>query len=224
VTARRLTKKRWYRAVEDNQYTKDFNLMNLKLIDSFSQYKEIQGANILNTSTTYDPTVGGDGVALLSTSHPYDNGTWANTFTTQLDLNESSLLQSYINIGSTFVDEAGLRVNAKATKVIVPPALEPVIQRLMRAELRPGTANNDPNVIPTMEAGTNKYMVYHYLTSNYAWFVLTDKPGLHYFDRIAWDSDSWVDNTTDNIMFKGRERYTFNYRDPRAIWGSTPTS
>lgn len=212
------------RSVEDNQYTKDFNLMNLKLIDSFAQFKEIQAANVLNNSTTYDATVGGDGVALLSTSHPYDNGTWANTFSTQLDLNESSLLQAYINIGSTFVDEAGLRINAKATKVVVPPALEPVVQRLMYSELRPGTSNNDPNVIPTMSSGTDKFMVYHYLTSNYAWFCLTDKPGLHYFDRVAYDSDMWIDNVTDNIMVKGRERYTFAPRDPRSIWGSTPTS
>lgn len=212
------------RSVEDNQYTKDFNLMNLKLMDSFKEFKEIQAANVLNNSTTYDATVGGDGVALLSTSHPYDNGTWANTFSTQLDLNESSLLQAYINIGSTFVDEAGLRIDAKATKVVVPPALEPVVQRLMNAELRPGTANNDPNVIPTMSSGTDKFMVYHYLTSNYAWFVLTNKPGLHYFDRIGFDTDLWVDNVTDNIMCKGRERYTFNYRDPRALYGSTPTS
>lgn len=212
------------RAVEDNQYTKDFNLMNLKLIDSFAQYKEIQAANVINNSTTYDATVGGDGKALLATDHPYDNGTWANTFTTQLDLNESSLLQAYINIGSTWVDEAGLRIDAKADKVLVPPALEPVALRLMRAELRPGTANNDPNVIPMMSSGTNKFMVYHYLTSNYAWFIRTDKPGLHYFDRIGFDTDQWVDNVTDNIMTKARERYVFQYRDPRALYGSTPTS
>ena len=212
------------RAVEDNQYTKDFNLMNLKLVDSFAQFKEIQGANVLNNAQTYDPTVGGDGVALCATAHPYDNGTWANTFSVQLDLNESSLLQSYINIGSTFVDEAGLRINATARKLLVPPALEPVALRLMRAELRPGTANNDPNVIPMLSSGTDRMMVYHYLTSNYAWFVRTDKEGLHYFDRIAYDSDMWVDNVTDNIMTKGRERYTFNYRDPRALWGSFPTA
>lgn len=212
------------RAIEDNQYTKDFNMMNLKLIDSFSQFKEIQGANILNNGQTYDPTVGGDGVALFSTAHPYDLGTWANTFSTQLDLNESSLLQAYVNIGSTFVDEAGLRVNAKATKLIVPPALEPVALRLMRSEMRPGTSNNDPNVIPMMEAGTSQMMVYHYLTSNYSWFVKTDKDGLHYFDRIAYDSDMWIDNTTDNILTKGRERYTFGPRDPRAMWGAFPTS
>lgn len=212
------------RAVEDNQYTQDFNMMNLRLVDSFSQFKEIQGANILNNGQTYDPTVGGDGVSLFSTAHPYDLGTWANTFAVQLDLNEASLLQSYINIGSTFVDEAGLRIDATAEKLVVPPALEPVALRLMRAELRPGTANNDPNVIPMLSSGTSKMMVYHYLTSNYAWFVKTNKPGLHYFDRIAYDSDMWVDNVTDNIMCKGRERYTFSYRDPRAMWGSFPTA
>lgn len=212
------------RAVEDNQYTSDFNLMNLRLVDSFSQFKEVQGANIINNSTTYDATVGGDGKALLATDHPYDLGTWANTFTIQLDLNESSLLQAFTNIGSTFVDEAGMRIDAKAEKVLVPPALEAAALRLMRAELRPGTANNDPNVIPMMSAGTNKFMVYHYLTSNYSWFVKTNKPGLHYFDRIAYDNSMWVDDVTDNIMVKGRERYTFNYRDPRALWGSTPTS
>lgn len=212
------------RSVEDNQYTKDFNLMNLKLVDSFSQYKEIQGANILNNAQTYDPTVGGDGVSLCNTAHPYDLGTWANTFSVQLDLNENSLLQAYINIGSTFVDEAGMRIDAKAKKVLVPPALEPVALRLMRAELRPGTGNNDPNVIGMLSSGTTDMMVYHYLTSNFAWFVRTDKDGLHYFDRIAYDSDMWVDNVTDNIMTKGRERYTFNYRDPRALWGSFPTA
>src|SRR5262249_50840051 len=131
------------RAVEDNQYTRDFNLMNLKLIDSFSQFKEIQAANVVNNATTYDATVGGDGVSLLSASHPFDFGTWANTFANQLDLNEASLLQAYINIGATFVDEAGLRIDAKAAKLLVPPALEPVAIRLMRSELRPGTGDND---------------------------------------------------------------------------------
>jgi len=212
------------RAVEDNQYTKDFNLMNLKLLDSFSQYKEIQGANILNNAQTFDPAVGGDGVALCSTAHPYDFGTWANTFAVQLDLNESSLLQAQLNIEGTFVDEAGLRINALGKKLIVPTALKPVAERLLKAELRPGTGNNDPNAVRTMPGGLSEYMTYHYLTSNFSWFIKTDKEGLHYFDRIAYDSDMWVDNVTDNIMVKGRERYTFAHRDPRAIWGSFPTS
>ncbi len=212
------------RAVEDNQYTKDFNLMNLKLVDSFSQYKEIQGANILNTATTYDATVGGDGVSLCSVSHPYDLGTWANKFTTELDLNETSLLQAQLSIEGTFVDEAGLRINALGKKLIIPTALKPVAERLLKSELRPGTGNNDVNAIRSMPGGLTEYMTYHYLTSNFAWFIKTDKEGLHYFDRIGYDSTMWVDDVTDNIMTKGRERYTFSYRDPRSLWGSFPTS
>ena len=216
------------KSVEDNQYTKDFNLMNLKLKDSFAQFKEIQGANVFNNGQTYDASIGGDGVALFSTAHPYDLGTWANTFSVQLDLNETSYLQACISINSTFVDEAGLRINANAKKLIVPPALEPVAGRLLESELRPNTANNDINVIRTMGSTAKTYMVYHYLTSNYAWFVTTDLSkqgqGLLYFDRIAYDMDMWCDNVTDNILTKGRERYVFSYNDPRAAWGSFPTA
>lgn len=53
-------------SLDDNQYVKDFNLMKLPLANSFNQYKEINAANVLNNATTYDPSVGGDGVALLS--------------------------------------------------------------------------------------------------------------------------------------------------------------
>src|SRR5258706_9015873 len=42
------------KAIDDNQYKKDFNLMNLKLVDVFAQFKEIQAANIFNNGTTQD--------------------------------------------------------------------------------------------------------------------------------------------------------------------------
>lgn len=78
-------------AIEDNLYKSQFNPANLGLQESFNQTKDILGASLLNTATTYNSSVGGDGVALLSTTHPYDGGTWANTPATQLDLNETSL-------------------------------------------------------------------------------------------------------------------------------------
>lgn len=212
------------KSVDDNQYTKDFNLMNLKLVNSFNQFKEIQAANILNTATTYNASIGGDGVALCSTAHPYDVGTWANTFTTQLDLNESSLLQACLNIRSGFVDEAGLKIYARPTKLLVPVNLIPVAQRLLKTELRPGTANNDVNAIITMPGGINEFIVNDYLTSNYAWFVPTNIDGLVMMERISFETDMWVDNVTDNILCKGYERYVPTYNDPRCIWGSFPTA
>jgi len=35
--------------------------------------------------------------------------------------------------------------------------------------------------------------------------------------------DMQVDFTTDNLLVKGYERYSFGYFDFRSIWGSFPT-
>jgi hypothetical protein len=213
------------KAIDDNLYKAQFNPTNLKLQEAFAQFKEIQGANILNTATTYNANFGGDGVALCSTSHPYDGGTWANTFSTQLDLNESSLLQAMINVRTGFVNEAGLKILARGRRLIVPPALEPQAIRLTKTELRPGTANNDVNAILTTGGGLPEgCIVLDFLTSNYAWFLSTNIDGMIHMNRIAYEMDMQVDFITDNLLVKGYERYSFGYNDPRAIYGSFPTS
>lgn len=211
-------------SLDDNQYVKDFNLMKLPLANSFNQFKEISAANVLNNSATYDPTVGGDGVALSSASHPYDGGTWANTFGTQLDLNESSLIQACLNIRSQFVDEAGLKIYARAQRLIVPVALTAVAERLMKTELQPDTANNTVNAVLTMPGGLKEYSINDYLTSNFAWFVKTNIDGLVMMERIPFETDMWVDNNTDNVLIKGYERYIPTYNDPRCLYISTPSA
>ncbi len=67
------------KAIDDNLYKAQFNPTNLKLQEAFAQFKEIQGANVFNLGTTYSSSIIGDGVALFSTAHPFDGGTWANT-------------------------------------------------------------------------------------------------------------------------------------------------
>lgn len=213
------------KAIDDNLYKSQFSPTNLKLQESFAQFKEIQGANILNTATTVISGIGGDGKALCATDHPYDGGTWANKFSTELDLNESSLLQGMINVRANFVNEAGLKVMARARRLIVPTNLEPMAIRLTKTELRPGTANNDVNAILSTSGGLPEgYTVMDFLTSNYAWFLGTNIDGLIHMNRINFEMDMWVDNITDNLLVKGYERYSFGYNDPRAIYGSFPTS
>jgi len=68
------------------------------------------------------------------------------------------------------------------------------------------------------------YMVMDFLTSNYAWFLLTNIKGLVYMDRIPFEMDMQVDFTTDNLLVKGYERYSVGYYNWRAIYGSFPTS
>src|ERR1700693_4583797 len=70
------------KAIDDNLYKTQFHPSNLGLIESFQQTKEIYGANVFNSGTTYNAAVGGDGVALFATTHPIDGGTYANTPTT----------------------------------------------------------------------------------------------------------------------------------------------
>lgn len=213
------------KSIDDNLYKAQFNPTNLKLQESFAQFKEIQGANILNTATTYNASIGGDGKSLCATDHPYDGGTWANRPTTDLDLTESSLLQSMINVRTGFYNEAGLRILSRARRLIVPPALEPQAIRLTKTELRPGTANNDVNAILTTSGGLPEgYIVLDFLTSQYAWFLSTNVDGLIHMLRIPYEMDMQVDFITDNLLVKGYERYSFGYNDPRAIYGSFPTS
>ena len=57
-------------------------------------------------------------------------GTFSNTLGTAADLNETSLEQSMIDIAA-LTDERGLKIAAKATKMIIPSALQFTAERLM---------------------------------------------------------------------------------------------
>ena len=213
------------KAIDDNLYKTQFMPSNLGLMESFQQTKEIYGANVLNTATTYNAAIGGDGKALCATDHPIDGGTVANKPTVDVDLNESTLLNGMISIRTNFKDQAGLKVFARARKLIVPPQLEPVAIRLTKTELRPGTADNDVNAIMFTGGGLPEgYMVNDFLTSQYAWFLLTNIDGLAYMERVKFETDMQVDFVTDNLLVKGYERYSFGYFNWRAIYGSFPTS
>jgi len=213
------------KAVDDNLYKTQFHPSNLGLIESFQQTKEIYGANILNTATTYNNNVGGDGVALCSVSHPIDGAVVANRPTTDVDLNEATLLNGMISIRTNFKDMAGLKVFGRGRKLVVPPQLEPVAIRLTKTELRPGTSDNDVNAIMTTAGGLPEgYMVNDFLTSAFAWFLLTNIDGLSYMERVKFETDMQVDFVTDNLLVKGYERYSFGYYNWRSIWGSFPTS
>jgi len=213
------------KAIDDNLYKTQFHPSNLGLIESFQQTKEIYGSNILNTATTYNASIGGDGKALCATDHPIDGGTVANKPAVQVDLNEGSLLNGMIAVRTNFKDQAGLKVFARARKLIVAPQNEPVAIRLTKTELRPGTADNDVNAILSTAGGLpESYMVNDFLTSAFPWFLLTNIDGLSFMERVKFETDMQVDFVTDNLLVKGYERYSFGYYNWRAIYGSFPTS
>jgi hypothetical protein len=213
------------KAIDDNLYKSQFSPTNLKLQEAFAQFKEIQGASVLNLGNVYNSSQIGDGKALFATDHPYDGGTWANTSSVAKSLNESSLLQNMTNVRTQFVNERGLKIMARARRLVVPPNLEQVAIRLTKTELRPGTAMNDVNAILTLSGGLPEgFIVMDFLTSSYAWFLTTNIEGFIHMLRIPYESDMWVDNITDNLLVKAYERYSFGYNDPRGGWGEFPSS
>lgn len=211
------------KSIDDNLYKEQFNPSNLGLVDSFAQTKEIFGANVLNNAFTYQTQIGGDSQALCATAHPVDGGTWANLPATPLDLSESAIQSGLINVRQ-FVNEANIKIFARGRKVIVPIQLEYVMERLYKSELRPNTANNDVNATITSGGIPDGYQVMDFLTSAFTWFIKTDKPGLNYMSRVPFETDMQVDPITGNLLVIGYERYSFGYNDPRAIWGSNPSS
>lgn len=212
------------KAIADNLYESQFPASNLGLQNSFEQAEEIYAANVLNSATTYNPNIGGDGVALLSTAHPIDGGTYANTFSTQLDLSEASLLQALTNMRTNFVDQANLKVFARGKKLLVPPALEWVAARLWHSTLRPGTGDNDPNAMRVTGSLSDGYDVLDFLTSSTYWFVLSNIPGLIFLEREPFEMSMEVDFITDNLLVKGYQRYYVGYFNPRSVFGSTPST
>ena len=213
------------KAIDDNLYKSEFGPSNDGLMESFKETEEIYAANVLNQATTFNQNIGGDGVSLISASHPIDTGTISNTASPDVDLNETSLLNALISVRSNWRDNAGLKIHARGRKVIAPTQLEPVCIRLFRSELRPGTADNDVNAVLGMNDSLREgYMIFDYLTSSYAWFVLTNHDGLVFFNRKPFEMDMSVEFTTDNLLVKGYQRYVPTYYDWRAIWGTFPTS
>lgn len=208
--------------LDDNLYKEQFGPEAMGLANSFAQFKEVYVHSILNTGQTYNSNIVADGKALFATDHPVDNGTYANTFSTQLQFNESSV-ESALNTVRLWPDQAGLLAMVRARKVVVPVALSWAAERLFKTELRTNTANNDVSAILTSGALPEAYVVSEFLTSTSAWFVMTSVRGLRVYDRIPYEMDLQVDPTTGNLLVIGYERYSAFYSNPRGAFGSFPT-
>jgi hypothetical protein len=205
-------------AVEDNLYDRLSSRYTKALARSMSNTKQVKAVNPLVNG--FGAFTSGDGSALFSTTHPTIAGTVSNTLTTAADLNETSLEQSLIDIAA-FTDERGLKIAAKATKMIVPSALQFQAERLMKSEGRVQTADNDINAIRSMGMVPQGYRVNNFLTDPNAFFLITDVPnGMKHFVRTPIKTAMEGDFDTGNLRFKARERYQFGVSDFRGIYGS----
>ena len=207
-------------AMEDNLYDQLGARYTRALARSMSHTKQVKAAAVLNNA--FDSSfAGGDGKELCATDHPLGGGgTFRNEPSTAADLNETSLENALIDI-SQFVDERNMIVALRGMKLIVPPALQFVADRLLESTLRVGTSDNDLNAIKNRGMIPDGYTNNHFLTDTDAFFLKTDAPnGFKYFERIPLSTSMEADFDTGNMRYKARERYAFGFSDPRCVFGS----
>jgi hypothetical protein len=210
-------------AIEDNLYDSLGKRYVKALAKSMANTKEVKGADVLNNAFS-SSFLGGDGKSLIASDHPLaGGGSAANRATTMSDLNEASLEDALIDI-STFTDDRGLIISVQADKLVIPPQLVFVADRILNSQQRSGTADNDLNAIRNTGVLPGGYVVNHYLNDPDAFFILTSVnaagEGLKHFVRSPMETSMEPDFSTDNVRYKARERYSFGFSDWRGIYGS----
>ncbi len=205
--------------VEDGDHIRIGQTYAKHLAQSLIETKETLGANILNRAfnAAYP---GGDGVALVSTSHPIVNGTFSNQLTTPAALSQTSLEQLLIQIRNA-VDNNGKRIRLTPKKIVTGPSNVFQAETLLKSVLRTGTADNDINPVKSMGLLADGQANLSRITSTTAWWIQTDAPeGLKLLMRRGLEKSMEGDFETDSMRYKATERYVFGWTDPRGIYGT----
>jgi hypothetical protein len=206
--------------VEDGDHIRIGQTYAKHLAQSLVETKETLSANILNRAFN-GAYPGGDGVSLVSASHPIVGGTFSNQLATAAALSQTSLEQILIQIRNA-VDNNGKRIRLNPEKLVVSPSNVFQAEVLLKSVLRTGTNNNDINPVKSMGLLSGGQANLSRLTSTTAWWVQTDAPeGLKLMMRRPLEKSMEGDFETDSMRFKATERYDVGWTDPRAVFGTT---
>lgn len=182
---------------------------------------ETKAADLLNAGFVTTTRAGLDTVALFSSSHVLvDSGSGYDNLGTAGSLSETTLLE-LMDLMEKGVNENNIPTPFNPQLLIVPIDLRWIAERLITSELRPGSMDNDPNVIK----GKLRFMVSHFLTSTTAYFLLADKAthDLQYVWRRKQQTQAQDDFHTGSWMYKITARVTadfFDYRGTAANAGA----
>lgn len=204
---------------EDNLYETVSKRRIKALAFSIRQTEETVAANVLNRGFNAS-FPGGDGVAMISASHPTIAGNQSNVLATAADFSEASLEDLIIQI-MLAQNSRGLKISLMPKKLVVPPNIAFDAERVTKATLQSGTANNDPNAIKSMGMLPGGVCVNHYLTDTDAFFVTTNAPaGLMRMNRRKTEFKQDSDFDTENAKAKATVRFSVGHTDWRGIYGT----
>ncbi len=205
--------------VEDGDHIRIGTIYARHLGQSLVETKETLCANVYNRSFNAS-FPGGDGVPLISPNHPIVNGTFSNQMTSAAALSQTSLEQMLIQI-RTAVDNNGKKIRLMPRAIVCAPGNIFQAETILKSALRTGTNNNDVNPINTMNLLKEGQFNMSRLTSNTAWWVVTDAPeGAKLMMRRGLKKSMEGDFETDTMRYKSTERYIPKWSDARTAYGN----
>jgi len=205
--------------VEDGDHIRIGQTYAKHLAQSLIETKETLSANVLNRAFN-SAYLGGDGVSLISTSHPIVNGVFSNQLSTAAALSQTSLEQQLVQIRNA-VDNNGKRIRLTPKKIVSGPSNVFQAEVLLKSVLRTGTADNDINPVKSMGLLAEGQGNLSRITSTTAWWIQTDaQDGLKLLMRRGLEKSMEGDFETDSMRYKATERYTVGWTDPRGLYGT----
>jgi hypothetical protein len=205
--------------VEDGDHVRIGQSYSRHLAQSLIETKETLAANHLNRAFNGSYT-GGDGVSLISASHPIATGTFSNQLATAANMSQTSVEQLLIQIRGA-VDNNGKKIRLTPKKIVTSPSNEMQAEVILNSALRTGSANNDINPVKSKGLLPDGAAIISRMTSTTAWFIQTDAPeGMKMVKRRGLERSMEGDFETDSMRYKATERYDSGWTDPRTMYGT----
>jgi hypothetical protein len=196
--------------------------------------REIVTWNVLNLGFSTITTT--DGISVFNTQHPllggtaatnvgpgltnviFAAGTYPNRPSPDIDLSFTGV-QLMVNQFERLVDSQGIPVRVKPKYILIPPELKFIAREILGS---PGKPYTDDNELNSLLGEDIKFRVVHYLTSQTAWFGVTEKDGhqLKHFDRHPIDTDYDDDFDTRSTKMLTFQRFSAGATSWVGTWGS----
>ena len=211
-------------AMRDNLYASQFPQHLVALRNSLRAAKSQAAANVFNLGSTAQLTA--DGVPFFSALHPLDNGADVSNLS-NVALSEVGIQNAIIGI-QQFKQLSGILTNTMPKKLLVGPANQFAASVILGSQYRTSvnSANgntfagvNDINAIYNDSYLPGGYTVNNYITSPTFSAIITDaERGLIHYERDKLEPWNWVDNTTKDMWFAAKERYSFGVTNWRCAY------
>lgn len=193
--------------------------MPARLGQAARRTEETKAGDIFDNAFTSG--TGGDGSYLCVTNHAREDGGTAqsNKLSGNTAPSETTLETTFVAMRGT-LDAKGQKMLVRPNTILIPKELEKEVMVLMQSSGRTATNYNEINPYE----GRLKVVVWDYLDSTQAWFVLDS--GLHQLNFV-WRTKAQFerDNAFDTkvALYSVYERFTTGFSDWRGVYGSTGT-